>query len=164
MFFGSVHTRDESPIGRLQQNLEQIGGSPARVVVSAAFLSSLIASSALSPFRPLFLKRRHGVAAVWRWCYKSYCSAKLVQMICSIHSLLSPQSLIHGSSAEHIRHLADAFAQSNLRLFIHSILPWWKSAATQGADQHIRSGLGVQFLARQHFDMQTRGVKPATLR
>ena len=58
-FFGSVHTRDESPIGRLQQNLEQIRGSPARVVVSAGFLSSSALSYLLSalPSR-LFSKKK----------------------------------------------------------------------------------------------------------
>ena len=35
-------------------------------------------------------------------------------------------------------------------------------AATQGADQHIRSRFGVQDLAQGHFDLQTRGIEPAT--
>ena len=35
-------------------------------------------------------------------------------------------------------------------------------AAMQGADQHIRRSLGVQYLAQGHFDMQTRGIEPAT--
>ena len=41
--------------------------------------------------------------------------------------------------------------------------------AMQGADQHTRSSFkmdqeqfGVQYLAQGHFDMQTRGIKPAT--
>ena len=35
-------------------------------------------------------------------------------------------------------------------------------AAMQGANQHIRSSLGVQDLAQGHFNMQIRGIKPAT--
>ena len=35
-------------------------------------------------------------------------------------------------------------------------------AAMQGVDQHIRSSLGVQYLAQGHFDTQTRGAEPAT--
>ena len=35
-------------------------------------------------------------------------------------------------------------------------------AAMQGADQHIRSSFGVQFLAQGHFNMQNSGMEPAT--
>ena len=35
-------------------------------------------------------------------------------------------------------------------------------AALQGANLHIKSSFGVQYLAKGYFDMQTRGIKPAT--
>ena len=35
-------------------------------------------------------------------------------------------------------------------------------AAMQGADQPIRSSLGFGILPKEHFNMQTRGIKPAT--
>ena len=34
--------------------------------------------------------------------------------------------------------------------------------AMQGADKPIQSSFGVQYLAKGHFDMQTRGIKPVT--
>ena len=37
-------------------------------------------------------------------------------------------------------------------------------AAMQGADQHIKSSLGVQNLAKGHFDIQTRGIEPTNFR
>ena len=36
--------------------------------------------------------------------------------------------------------------------------------AMQGAQQRIRSSLGVQYLAQEHFYMQSRGIKPAAFR
>lgn len=35
-------------------------------------------------------------------------------------------------------------------------------AIVQGADQHTRSSFGFQNLDQGHFDMQTRGIDPAT--
>ena len=35
-------------------------------------------------------------------------------------------------------------------------------AAMQSADLHIMGSFGVQYLAKWHVDMQTRGIKPAT--
>ena len=59
----------------------------------------------------------------------------------------------------HLVRLSDAYVPSDLQEFIHTLMPM---AAMQGADQHIRSSFGVQYLAKGHFNMQTRGIEPAT--
>ena len=46
-----------------------------------------------------------------------------------------------------------------IHAYIHTLTA---VAAMQGADQHIRSSFGVQYLARGHFAMQTRQIEPAT--
>ena len=59
-------------------------------------------------------------------------------------------------------HLADAFVQKGLTVihtYIHTLMA---VAAMQGADQHVSEQFGVQYLAQGHFDMQTRGMEPAT--
>lgn len=47
-----------------------------------------------------------------------------------------------------LEHLAD----------VQSIHILMAVAATQEADQHIRSSVGAQYLAQGHFDLQTRGI------
>ena len=37
-------------------------------------------------------------------------------------------------------------------------------AAMQGAHQPIRTSSGIQYLAQRHFDTQTRGIEPVTVR
>ena len=61
-------------------------------------------------------------------------------------------------------HLADAFCPKRLTVihtYIHTLMA---VAAMQGAEQHIGSCLGIQYLAQGHFDMQTRGIEPVTSR
>ena len=59
--------------------------------------------------------------------------------------------------------LSDAFCPKWLTVihtYIHTLMA---VAAMQGADQHIRSSFGVQYLAQGHSDMQTRGIEPGWL-
>ena len=46
-----------------------------------------------------------------------------------------------------------------IHTYIHTLMA---VDAMQGADQHTRSSLGVQYPAQGHFDMQTRGIEPVT--
>lgn len=66
--FGSVQTRDESPIIRLQQNPQQNRESPARVVVSAAFVVSHGSNCIIVLRLHSFFKERNNCAAVQYGC------------------------------------------------------------------------------------------------
>ena len=57
--------------------------------------------------------------------------------------------------------LEDTFVKGNFIIHtnIHTLMAM---AAMQGADQHIRSSLGFQYLAQELFDMQTRETEPTT--
>ena len=55
-------------------------------------------------------------------------------------------------------HLADTFGPKRL-ILIHTLIV---EAAMQVANQAYQEQLGVQYLAQGHFNMQTRGIEPAT--
>ena len=71
--------------------------------------------------------------------------------------ILQSEQEVHVLVHLHLGHLANTFVQP--LTVIHTLIA---GAAMQGADQHMRSSFGVQRLVPGHFDMQTRGMEPAT--